>query len=149
MAGLVGDDPEGSGLGAGAEQGALRPGEGFNTGDVVDVDVEHRADGGDGLLVEIDAYGRQGARGQPVAVGEAAEEDFGLPGAEACVRQAGEEPSIVVETRDAPLGERSGVKNLQADWHVLEVFRALLGGDDDHLAHRRLVLSLLGVGYAD
>jgi hypothetical protein len=54
-AGLVGDDPQGAGLRAGAVQGALRPGQGLDPGDVVDVDVQRALDRGDRLFVQIGA----------------------------------------------------------------------------------------------
>ena len=53
--GLVGDDADGAGLGTGAVQRALRPGQRFDALDVVDVDVERALDRSDRLLVQVHA----------------------------------------------------------------------------------------------
>ena len=51
----VGDDADRPGFRGCAIEGALRSAQHLDAGDVVDMDVERAADGGDRLLVQIDA----------------------------------------------------------------------------------------------
>ncbi len=144
--GLVGDDPEGAGLGACAVEGALRTDQGLDPGDVVDMDVEGAADGGDRLLVQIDADAGQGAGVVAiVAADDAAHVDVADPRRAARgARDAGaregharQELLIVVEVRDVQLLQLRAVEQLDAHRHPLNVLLTLLRGDHQLVVGRR------------
>ena len=133
--GPVGDDADRAGLGRGAVERALRPAQHLDAGDVVDMDVERAADRGDRLLVEIDADAGQRARMVAVAAaGDAADIDVGRARLEGLVGDARQQPRIILEIGDVEVFELLRAQRLDADRHVLEIFGALLRGDDDDVA---------------
>ena len=143
--GLVGNDAQGARLAARAKQGALRAGQRLDPRDVIDVDIERRADCGDWLLIEIDANGGQRTSREAVAVGQAAEIDLSLPGTIAGVGHARQEFRVIVEIAHIALRKGFGGKRLDRERHVLKLLRTLLRGDDDLIGRgRRVCRCLIG-----
>ena len=131
---LVGDDAHRAGLGAGAVEGALRTRQGLDALDVVDVQVERALDGGDRLLIEVHADARQRTgMVAVVATRYAAHEGACESRAERLVGDARQELHIVVEVLHPELLELLGADRGDAEWYVLQVLGALLGGDHHFL----------------
>ena len=134
--GLVGDDADRAGFRRGAIERALRAGEAFDAGDVVDVHVKVAADRGDRLFIEIDA--NRGQRTGVVAIparGDAAHvDDVGARRARALRDDGRQLLGIAVEVRNIELVKLLRAQRLDRNRHVLEVFRTLLRGHDDHVA---------------
>ena len=132
--GLVGDDADGACFGARAVERALGSGERFHARDIVDVNVEYAVDRRDWLLVEVDAHRRQRAgmvlkhaRGNAAHVHVLETRASRGIGKEGHARQI---LYVVVEILNVQLFEFRRAEGLDADRHVLQVFRALLRGDD-------------------
>ena len=146
--GRVGDDLDRAGLRAGAVEGALRAREGLDPGDVIDMQVERPADGGDGLLVEVGPDAGHGAGVVAIpAGGDAAHVDRGEAGRRALVGDAGQELHIVVEALDLQLLELAGGQGRHRHRHVLDVLRPLLGRHHQ-LLDRGGLLRRAGGGHA-
>ena len=144
--GLAGDQLDRAGLRAGAVQRALRAGQRFHALQVVDVQVQRALDGGDRLLVQIDAHA--GQRGGVVAVaaaGHAAHVDLAEAGAAGRDRHAGQQLGVVLEVVDLQLVELLGADHVEADRHVLRILGALLRGDGDGVERGGLVLVALRI----
>ena len=110
----------------------MRSGEGFDPGDIVDMDVEGAADRGYRLFVEIGAHAGLGAGVVGLVVrGDAAHEDIGRARAEALVGHARQVFYVVVEVFDVQLFDLRRAEGLHAGRDALQIFFAFLGGDDD------------------
>ena len=113
------------------------PGERFDPGDVVDVDVEVAADRRHRLLVEVDADRGQRARVVALAArGDAADVDHRLARVAAGVgrrleRHRGQLLDVAFEVGEVEVVEPLLAERGDADRHVLEILAALLRGDDD------------------
>ncbi len=136
--GLVRDVAERAGLGAAAEQRALRALEHFDAVHVDHVDVEVAPRESQRLLVEIGRDVRERVdRGRGLAAreadGEAAHVDVPLTRAVRAEGHVRQQLDDVVECRHAQLAELVACDRLYRDRHVLNRFRASLRRDGDLL----------------
>lgn len=129
--GLVRDDADRAGLRTRPIKRALRSRERLDSSDVVDAHIERALDGCDGLFIEVDADTRSRAGVIVVlAACDAAHVDPRGAGAECLVRDARQEFHVIVKARDMQLLEPLRADRLDAEWHVLQAFFALLCRDD-------------------
>ena len=131
---LVGDDADRARFRTRAVQRALRPREAFNPRDVINVNIEVAADGGDRLFVQIDTNRGQRARVVAVAAARHAAhvDDVGAGcAAQRLERHRWQLLRVIVEAGDVELIEFLGAERLDADRHILQAFAALLCGNDD------------------
>ena len=130
--GFVGDQADRAGERTGAVERALRSRQRLDAGQVIGVDVEHRADRRDRDLVDIDADRRQRTAGQVDAAGrDATDRDVRLRRAVGLEADARQQLGIVVEIADLVLREGLGAQRLEADRYLLDALAALRRGDDD------------------
>ena len=139
--GLVGDDANAARLGVGPKQGALRPGQRLDAGDVVNVRVEVAAHCGDGLLVEIDGHVGRRAKHVLAAAGDAANVDAAAARPQGDIAHRGQQLGEVLKVGDAEVLQFAGAEHVDADRHVLHALVPLLGGDDDFLDGQSLLSS--------
>ena len=135
---LVGDQAHGAGLGAGPEQGALRPWQHLDALQVGGVVVHIAPAEGDRLLIHIQSH----RRGRPLDGGDgvfgllgggAADVEFALAGAGSHGDHIGQVAHIIIEGADTQLVEVVPLQGGHGHGNVLGGFRPLGGGDDHFL----------------
>src|SRR5439155_252574 len=133
---LVRDVADHAGLGAGAEQRALRTFQNLDAIEVRGVDVEVAIRELTGLVVQVDGDVRPQARRSAALAGlragaQAAHENLVLARPVVRRRDVRQILDVVVEGRDVELLQRLLGQGLHRDRHVLYVLRAALRGDGD------------------
>ena len=134
--GLVGDQADDAGLRASAEQRTLRTREHLDARQIGGIDIEVAARLRERLFVEIhgdigrearDARGGEVGRGR----GEAANIDRALARAATARSDGRQLLEVILEGVDGELFEPFFADRGNRDGHVLQIFAALLRGDDD------------------